>query len=64
MKEAIRWVEDYEEVDDDRLLIRCKDCKFSILNNGVYHGSETNRKCIAMGAVVNGDDYCAWAERK
>lgn len=45
-------------------LIRCKDCKFSILNNGVYRGSETNGKCIAMGAVVNGDDYCSWAEKK
>ena len=45
-------------------VIRCKNCKFSILNNGVYVGSETHGTCIAMGATVDGDDYCSWAERR
>lgn len=26
MKEAIKWVEDYEDVEPDRLIVRCNDC--------------------------------------
>lgn len=54
MKEAILWVEDYEEIEQDRLLIRCKDCRFFL----------ENWRCVTWHMFVRPDGYCFRAERK
>lgn len=68
MKEYIVAVPEHLAGDlfkGDPLLIRCKDCKFSVKDeNNIFHGSELSKRCIAMGAIVSPDDYCSWAERK
>lgn len=53
MKEVIRWVEDYEEVDPEWVIIRCKDCKY-----------KKKDRCKYMTYIICENDYCSQAKRK
>ncbi len=74
MKEVIRWVEDYEEIDKDRLLIRCKDCKHRPTKPAQYENGfdldfpDEKCPCKCEDGYYSwypADNwYCASAERK
>lgn len=55
MKEAIKWIEDYEDVEPDRLIVRCKDCR--------YYVPEQNG-CKRLRELVKSEGHCMWAEKR
>jgi len=63
MKEVIKWVEDYEEVDPKRVIIRCKDCKH-------WDGYYCHNKWWGDGygnytpPIKTEEGFCDWPERK
>ena len=68
MKEAIKWVEDYEDVEPDRRIVRCKDCRF-FAHKFVWEGKSfcMNAKLRShpeLSLIVTDDFYCGLAEKR
>ena len=70
MKEAIKWVEDYEEVEPDRLIVRCKDCKhfledyWAVVNGVPLIVAHEICDFWGDGSKTAEDGWCFMAERK
>ena len=71
MKEAILWVEDYEKIEQGRLLIRCKDCKhfvedvWAVINGlPVIVCHEACYRWSKDGNKVGAEGFCCLAERR
>ena len=68
MKEVIKWVEDYEDVESDRLIIRCKDCKFAHMTMKTSWREPECKYCDIWfpdeACYMDADYYCASAEKR
>ena len=59
MKEAIKWVEEYEDVEPDRLIVRCKDCKhWDKSKHAIW------KRCGMIEIITPYNFYCACGERR